>query len=181
MSDQLFIVDFSRCTGCGACLIACKDRADVPDDIDLLRIESTECGVFPIPQVTHRPVHCFHCVHAPCVAVCPVDALSHAEQGFVYLDTEACVGCGRCAEVCPFDAIAVLPDGTAVKCDGCADEVARGMEPTCVRACPLRALGYVSSEAPLPGGRIVDTEERKADATPRVLYLRRECSIGSAN
>ena len=174
----MFIIDVRRCIGCGTCLIACKDRASAPDDVDLLRIESTESGVFPGPQVTHRPVHCFHCAHAPCVGVCPVDALSYAERGLVLLDKEACVGCMHCADACPFGAISALPDGTAIKCDGCVDEVARSLEPTCVRACPMRALAYAPAQDPPPRGRVRDTEEQAPDSTPRVRYLNREPSRG---
>ena len=174
MSDRLFIIDLARCTGCGTCLVACKDRAGLPDDVDLLRIETTESGAFPAPAVTHRVIHCFHCAKAPCVEACPAGALLRGEGGCVALDGDTCVGCGRCAETCPFKAVATRPDGTAVKCDACADEVSRGFEPTCVRACPMRALDYASAPAELPAGHAPDTDDRGSGSIPRVVYLRRE-------
>ena len=175
MSDRVFIIDLARCTGCGACLIACKDRARMPDDVDLLRIESEENGAFPNPAVTHRVVHCFHCIQAACVEECPSDALTRAEDGFVVLDRETCVACGKCAEACPFDAVSTLSDGTAVKCDGCADEMTEGREPTCVRACPMRALRLARPD-PLPPGGVRAPDGVDSECGPRVLYLRPHCS-----
>jgi len=145
----------------------------LPDDVDLLQIETTESGAYPAPTVTHRMVHCFHCAQAPCVDVCPVDALTHAADGFVALDKDACTGCGRCADKCPFSAVTVLPQKTAAKCDGCVDELAESREPTCVRACPMRALSYTPASAPLPRGRIRESETRGVEAAPRVCYLQR--------
>ena len=173
MSDRVFIIDLARCTGCGACLIACKDRAGMPDHVDLLRIETTESGAFPTPEVAHRVVHCFHCAHAPCVEACPERALAHTEDGLVALDRDACVGCGQCAEACPFAAIEALPDGAAAKCDGCGDEASQGREPTCVRACPMRALGYAPTPASLPVGRMRAPDDGGSESGARVLYLAR--------
>ena len=173
MNDRIFTIDLARCIGCGTCSVACKDRAGLPDDVDLLWIETTESGAYPAPAVTHRVMHCFHCAQAPCIDVCPADALARAADGFVALGKEACTGCGRCADTCPFSAVTVLPEGTAVKCDGCIDELAAGVEPTCVRACPMRALSYVPASAPLPPGRVRAIETRGAEAAPRVSYLQR--------
>ena len=173
MSDRAFIIDIGRCTGCGACLIACKDRADMPDELDLLRVETTESGTFPTPEVTHRVVHCFHCARAPCVEICPAGALSHAPGGTVALNRDACVACGRCSDVCPFGAVAMVPDGETAKCDGCTDEVAAGLDPTCVRACPMRALAYAVPPDPAPPTRMREPPDHGAGAAPRACYLRR--------
>jgi anaerobic dimethyl sulfoxide reductase subunit B (iron-sulfur subunit) len=180
MNDRVFIIDLARCIGCGTCSVACKDRAGLPDEVDLLQIETTESGAYPAPDVTHRVVHCFHCAHAPCVDACPVEALTHTADGFVELDKEACTGCGRCEETCPFAAVTVLPEGIAVKCDGCADELAAGIEPTCVRACPMRALSYAPVPEPLPTGRVRAVETRGQGAAPRVCYLQRTTARANA-
>jgi len=172
MNDRVFIIDLARCTGCGACLIACRDRAGVADDADLLRIESAEAGTFPNPTVTHRIVHCFHCARGPCIAACPAGALTRTDDGFAALNREACDGCGKCARVCPFDAIVTPPEEPALKCDGCTDELAEGREPTCVRACPMRALGFARPH-PLPAGRVPALDDWGAESGPRVLYLSR--------
>ena len=64
-----------------------------------------------------------------------------------------------------------LDGGVASKCDGCADETARGWDPTCVRACPMRALGWgADGEKP---GRVADEAFDDHGIGPSVIYWRR--------
>ena len=53
---------------------------------------------------------------------------------------------------------------------GGADEVARGWGPTCVRACPMRALEYGSDDRP---ARVADASFDDHGIGPSVTYLRR--------
>lgn len=173
MNDRVFVIDEGSCTGCHACEIACKDRAGLPDDLDFVRVEEHVTGCAPNVDLFFRVTHCFHCSEPPCVDVCPTGAMHVADRGLVSVDSDACVGCGACAGVCPFDAIVTLPDGTAAKCGGCADEVAAGWGPTCVRACPMRALDYAPAPKVLPDRRIADPDFEDSGIRPSVLYLRR--------
>ena len=173
MSKPVFIVDMASCTGCYTCSVACKDRAGLPDELDLLRVEEHESGAYPVPNLDYRVIHCFHCAAPPCADVCPEEAISKQDNGLIAIDAEKCIGCGKCVEACPFGAIVMLPDGIAAKCDGCADEVARGWKPTCVRACPMRALRYEPTGKPLSGNRYQDPDFDDHGIEPAVLYLRR--------
>jgi anaerobic dimethyl sulfoxide reductase subunit B (iron-sulfur subunit) len=173
MSRSLFIVDMASCTGCGTCNVACKDRARLPDELALLRIEAHEEGAYPAPAVYYRVVHCFHCDQPVCAEVCPVEAISKEMNGLTKIDVEKCNGCGECIDACPFDAIIMLPEGVAAKCDGCGDEIARGWEPTCVRACPMRALQYSMDEVSLEK-RSRDQHFKDHYIGPAVLYLVRK-------
>jgi len=61
--------------------------------------------------------------------------------GSVTIDEEKCVGCGSCAEACPFNSEGVIKPsviaGKFIKCDLC------GGDPQCVEICPTGALRYV--------------------------------------
>jgi Fe-S-cluster-containing hydrogenase component 2 len=45
---------------------------------------------------------CRKCSDAPCVAVCPADALEKDEHGFISRATNLCVSCKSCVVICPF-------------------------------------------------------------------------------
>ena len=51
--------------------------------------------------------------------------------------------------------------------DGCADELALGWDPTCVRACPMRALTYSQSQH---RGRRLDPTFDDHGIGPRVAH-----------
>jgi anaerobic dimethyl sulfoxide reductase subunit B (iron-sulfur subunit) len=172
VNHHRFTIDLARCTGCQTCSIACKDRAGLPDDLDWLRVEAHEGGSYPVPTLAYRVIHCFHCADPPCIDACPTGAMARQENGWVHVEEGLCVACGSCIDACPFAAIVMRPDGLASKCDGCADEVARGWQPTCVRACPMRALGYGPPEDVLPENRTPDAEFVDHGTGPSVLYLR---------
>ena len=173
MNEHRYIVDLARCTGCQACSIACKDRANLPDDLDWLCVEAVEGGTYPAPTFYYRVIHCFHCAQPPCGEACPTGAIAKQENGWVQIDAGLCNACGACIDACPFSAIVMRPEGAASKCDGCADEVNRDWEPTCVRACPMRALGYGPPAGALSERRIEDRAFEDHGIDPSVLYLRR--------
>lgn len=47
---------------------------------------------------------CMGCVAHPCHSVCPRDAISMV-KGKSVIDQDKCIKCGKCREVCPYDAI----------------------------------------------------------------------------
>jgi anaerobic dimethyl sulfoxide reductase subunit B (iron-sulfur subunit) len=172
MIRSTFVIDLARCTGCDACAIACKDRAGLPDDVDWLHVHSKEGGAYPHVRLTYRPVHCFHCADPACAAACPVDAIARQDDGHVIIDEATCIGCGACVDACPFGAITLTSEQIATKCDGCAAETARGERPVCVRACPLRALGW-GHNALADRPRVLDDAFDDHGIGPAVRYLRR--------
>jgi Fe-S-cluster-containing dehydrogenase component len=130
----MFVFQKDRCTGCGACVVACMDRngtdlSRTPPNRRLRRQEGLQNGT---PYVQFAMLACRHCAEPQCVAACPTAAM-HREGPWVRVDAAACVACGQCAARCPFDAIVLTADGP-VKCPGCPDRV-------CVTACPTHAWG----------------------------------------
>jgi formate dehydrogenase iron-sulfur subunit len=45
---------------------------------------------------------CRRCEDAPCIAVCPADALEKDEEGIITRHTNLCVSCKSCVTICPF-------------------------------------------------------------------------------
>jgi formate dehydrogenase iron-sulfur subunit len=108
-------------------------------------------------------VACMHCSDAPCIAVCPVDALYQREDGVVLVSKKTCIGCGYCFMACPFGA-PQFPKGNVFgargamdKCTFCAggpeetfskeekqlygqNRIAEGKVPLCAAMCATRAL-----------------------------------------
>lgn len=136
-----FVIDHDSCIGCHACTVACKAENDVPVGSFRTWVKYTEQGVFPDIKRHFLVERCNHCTDAPCVTICPVNALEKRPDGIVDLDRDACIGCKACMQACPYDAIYLNEDlGAVEKCHFCAHRVDRGLEPACVTVCPVGAI-----------------------------------------
>lgn len=143
------VIDMDRCVRCDDCVRACA---------------STHGGD---PRfVRHGKTHdrwmvanaCMHCADPVCMIGCPTGAIHRSlAGGAVVINDDTCIGCGTCANSCPYNNIRLVeirdlngrpvqdeatgtPIRKATKCDLCA-----GMPggPACVRACPHGALQRV--------------------------------------
>jgi len=151
---KMIIVDEHRCLACKACVIEC---ALAHTSVGTLA-QALDSGVARLQPRMHvetvgefgMPVQCRHCADAPCIAVCPKEALQRrSRDGPVLLDESLCIGCGFCVLACPFGAIDMSVDGKGVvKCDLCAARTEVGKLPACVSACPTAALKYGEIEHP---------------------------------
>lgn len=142
------------CIDCKRCEVACKTfHSQSKDTVKALTIESPE------PQNRVRvegtkmlsiAVNCRHCERPKCVEGCISGAMTKDPvTGVVTSNPERCVGCRTCVSMCPFGAVrigALAAKGIAYKCDLCGDGAGEPGEPSCVAACPNRALIYVESE-----------------------------------
>ena len=96
------------------------------------------------------PNRCRHCDPAPCMQVCPTDALYRdQESGSVVVDYGKCINCAVCAMACPFGIIQFqkvhqLDTGREVnaKCDNCIERQKNGIIPACAEACKTGALEF---------------------------------------
>lgn len=142
-----FYFDQTRCTGCYACMVACKDWHDIPaGPAKWMRVLYSEEGVFPNIFVSHLATPCYHCAQPTCIPACPVSAITKREaDGIVVVDREACLGkdnCDMCLQACPYDAPQFGAEDNAKmqKCDLCLERWAENRKPVCVEACPVWAL-----------------------------------------
>jgi len=183
MEKLYYIVDIDRCWGCKSCQTACltehgyEPKSGWP--IEVFRIENiSEKGEAACDFV---PVLCQHCDSPACLAVCGPGVISKGEDGLVSVDETACIGCGKCVEVCAYGAI--LPrrreDGkqTVMKCDLCPDRRARGFLPSCGQHC----MGGVFRLCAESDKERVLSAYRYSWSTGQVLYVSNILSeIGTA-
>lgn len=108
-------IDLDKCTGCGACMVACQaenNLAPVPDASNKLRVmnwlvvyELSNGKPFPEHEVAYLPRPCQQCAKQPCATVCPVVATERNEEGGIVSQVyPRCIGCRYCMAACPYNA-----------------------------------------------------------------------------
>jgi len=137
MHNKIMTVDPEKCTGCRNCELVCSVRHNGVSSPSLARIHVVK---WDNPSM-YVPVRCQQCEDAPCLAVCPKDAIYHNEDlNSVSIDHNLCIGCKMCISACPFGAMGWNSKrGRVFKCDLCHGD------PQCVRFCDTRAVDYVQS------------------------------------
>jgi Fe-S-cluster-containing dehydrogenase component/formate-dependent nitrite reductase membrane component NrfD len=155
-----FIIDNRKCIGCHACTTACKSEHQVPIGVNRTWVKQVEKGTFPNTRRLFSVMRCNHCTSAPCVEICPVQALYKREDGIVDFDNRRCIGCKSCMQACPYDALYIDPEThTAAKCNYCAHRIDIGLEPACVNVCPEHAI--ISGDMENPETEIAELLARK--------------------
>jgi len=106
-------VDLDRCTGCEACVTACRAENNIPTvgaaqaaagrAMHWIRVERYWEGEFPDARLKFRPVLCQQCDAAPCEPVCPTYASHHTEEGLNAQVYNRCIGTRYCANACPYN------------------------------------------------------------------------------
>ena len=152
------LYDTTKCIGCKACVVACKEANNLPADTD-----GYGGGLYDAPdslnQYTKNVIQlykdgdeqsfvkkqCMHCIDPACVGACMLGALHKQTNGVVTYDVSKCVGCRYCETVCPFNVPKFEWAKTTpriVKCELCKDRLAEGKEPACTAVCPRGAVVY---------------------------------------
>ena len=106
-------IDLDRCTGCEACMVACKAENNLPivgekafaqgREMQWIRIERYWEGEYPDVKLRFIPMLCQHCEAAPCETVCPVTATYHNQDGLNVQVYNRCIGTRSCAVYCPYE------------------------------------------------------------------------------
>lgn len=173
-----FIIDNRKCIGCHACTTACKSEHDVAVGVNRTWVKQVEKGEFPNTRRLFSVMRCNHCTDAPCVTICPTEALYIRKDGIVDFDNDRCIGCKSCMQACPYDALYIDPNtNTAAKCNYCAHRIDIGLEPACVNVCPEHAI--ISGDMDDPNSEISELLARQAVKTrkpekatsPNLFYI----------
>jgi Fe-S-cluster-containing dehydrogenase component len=154
------LYDTTRCIGCKACVVACKEANKRPADVD-----GYGGGLYDAPeglneftknviqlyrndganQISYVKKQCMHCVDPACVGACMLGALQKGKFGIVSYDSSLCVGCRYCEAACPFNVPKFEWSKRApkiVKCELCRDRIEEGKQPACSEVCPRGAVVY---------------------------------------
>lgn len=139
------LIDEKKCDGCKNCTVACmqahrKDEGSVYD-LDLTSLEQESRNhIVGDGAGGYKPIFCRHCDLPECAMSCMSGALEkNPMTGLVLYDEEKCGSCFMCVMNCPYG---VLKADTSthlkvIKCDFCQEA---GGEPSCVAACPKKAI-----------------------------------------
>ena len=151
---QTMMIDLDRCTRCDDCVRACAATHD--NNPRFIR-HGKQHDNWMIANA------CMHCLDPVCMIGCPTGAISRdAQSGSVTINDPTCIGCGTCANSCPYSNIQMVtindrkglpildqksgnPIHKATKCDLCAST---NHGPACQSACPHDALVRVDMTSP---------------------------------
>jgi Fe-S-cluster-containing dehydrogenase component/CRP-like cAMP-binding protein len=164
---EVLVIDQNRCVNCQNCIDACGRR----HGMSRLQLRGVQVENFMFPTA------CRHCDDPVCL-LCSVNGIVRRPGGEISIVDDNCIGCGACAERCPYGNISmhdVSPprrgiigrfldmlrgDGgargpgdpkvqrRAVKCDLCAEHD----DYACVTACPVGAAFRVDPRSVIGEG-----------------------------
>ena len=160
-----FFTDTSVCIGCKACQVACHQWNELPaenggvgqltghsydntgsfSDVNWRHVKFIEQISADRSQAAWLMMSdvCKHCADAPCMEVCPTDAIVLTEFNTVFIRESHCNGCRDCIAACPFGVIRVSPTkNIAQKCTFCYDRLQNGLTPACAQACPTQSIQF---------------------------------------
>jgi CRP-like cAMP-binding protein/Fe-S-cluster-containing hydrogenase component 2 len=95
---EVLVVDQSRCTSCQNCIDACGRRHGE----SRLQLRGLQVENFLFPTA------CRHCDDPVCL-LCSVSGIVRKPTGEISIVEENCIGCGACAERCPYGNITMHP------------------------------------------------------------------------
>lgn len=150
------LYDTTRCIGCKACVVACKEANGLPPDTT-----GYGGGLYDAPQSLNEftknviqlykgedetsfvKKQCMHCVDPACANACMIGALQKREYGIVTWDGNRCIGCRYCEMACSFNVPKFQWSERApkiVKCEMCNHRLTEGKIPACCEVCPRQAV-----------------------------------------
>ena len=93
---QKILIDMSKLRA------AIIDKSDQPVPEALFYLSPNNNGLKTVRELATFRYSCRKCEDAPCIAVCPAEALEKDEEGLVSRYTNLCISCKSCVTICPF-------------------------------------------------------------------------------
>ncbi len=139
------LIDITKCIGCRACQVACKqwnerdgEETQLQDYMGFQNPAALSAKTLTLITFHELPNEaspggldylftmrrCLHCLEPACVSACPTTALSAQFDGPVSYDADKCIGCRYCVWACPWSVPTAEWDSHAPKiqkCTHCAD------------------------------------------------------------
>jgi molybdopterin-containing oxidoreductase family iron-sulfur binding subunit len=167
------VIDLDKCTGCQACVVACRvennvpfagsEQAEMGRAIFWIEVLTVIEGEYPNVRTRFIPRPCMQCDHPPCTAVCPTGATYKNDEGLVAQIYPRCIGCRYCTNACPYTVkffnwfkpqwpgemrnfnpdVAVRPVGVVEKCTFCHHRLQRAKEQVKIEGRELREEDYI--------------------------------------
>jgi len=161
-AQNLLLIDLDNCTRCDACVQAC---ATAHDGVSRLLRDGLRYDHYLVATA------CRSCRDPLCMTQCPVGSIRRKEHLEIMIE-DWCIGCGKCAELCPYGNINMHPlevmnevktevrssdpgipptvkiekkKSTAYKANTC-DLCTQLSVPSCVYACPHDAAKRVDPQ-----------------------------------
>jgi CRP-like cAMP-binding protein/Fe-S-cluster-containing hydrogenase component 2 len=143
-AQSLLVLDLVKCTRCDECTKAC---ADTHQGVTRLIREGLRFDKFLVAS------SCRSCLDPYCMVGCPVGSIRRRQSLEIIIE-DWCIGCGLCAENCPYGNINMVEQydrarkaevRKATTCDLCTS-LGPNHEPSCVYACPHDAAHRMSGK-----------------------------------
>ncbi|HTQ04477.1 MAG TPA: cyclic nucleotide-binding domain-containing protein [Polyangiaceae bacterium] len=93
---EVLVVDQNLCTSCGNCIDACERRHGT----SRLQLRGLQIENYMFPTA------CRHCADPACL-LCSVNGIVRLPSGEIQIVEDNCIGCGACAERCPYGNISM--------------------------------------------------------------------------
>lgn len=185
-AQNLLLIDLDNCTRCDACVQAC---AKAHDGVSRLLRDGLRYDHFLVATA------CRSCRDPLCMTQCPVGSIRRKENLEIIIE-DWCIGCGKCAELCPYGNINMHPlevikevkteiksatpgvppkvkiekkKTTAYKANTC-DLCTQLSVPSCVYACPHDAAKRVDPQRFFGDALEAQAEILKGNWTPERRY-----------
>lgn len=95
---EILVIDQEKCTACSNCIDACERR----HGNSRLQLRGIQVQNYMFPTA------CRHCEDPACL-LCSVSGIVRLPSGEIQIVPENCIGCGSCAERCPYGNISMHP------------------------------------------------------------------------